>query len=294
MSWSEVWSAFINSLPDTQRPPSSLPVRLRPQFHEKVWGVASLAPWFPRAGKPGKKLGEAWFTARPSLPILVKFLFTSEKLSVQVHPDGECGIGKTEMWHILRAEKGARIALGFTRPIGEKSLRAAALSGKIEQRLRWIAVSPGETYFIPAGTIHAIGAGITLCEIQQNSDITYRLYDYGRPRELHLDEGLSAADLEGWRHPGARVATSLPDGWSRLAECRYFTTDSLELNRKLRYRSRRPRFELLICLHGAGLLNGESLAPGHVWLLPAGSAVELAPRATLRLLRTYVPPSSDA
>ena len=117
--------------------------------------------------------------------------------------------------------------------------------------------------------------------------------DYSR-HEYHHPAAGWGADLEGWRHPGARVATSLPDGWSRLAECRYFTTDSLELNRKLRYRPRRPRFELLICLHGAGLLNGASLAPGHVWLLPAGSEVELAPRATLRLLRTYVPPSSDA
>jgi mannose-6-phosphate isomerase len=255
--------------------------------------VASLAPWFPRAGKPGKKLGEAWFTARPSLPILVKFLFTAENLSVQVHPDGECGIGKTEMWHILRAEKGARIALGFTRPIGKESLQVAALSGKIEQRLRWITVSPGETYFIPAGTIHAIGAGIALCEIQQNSDITYRLYDYGRPRELHIEEALNAADLAGWRHPGARVATGLADGWSRLAACPYFVADSIELSRRLRYRPRRSRFELLICLDGSGLLNGESFAAGHVWLLPARSAVELIPKSTLRLLRTYVP-SSDA
>jgi len=270
-------------------------MRLRPKFYEKVWGAHDLAPWFPAAGKRGgKKLGEAWFTAKPPLPILTKFLFTSEKLSVQVHPDGECGIGKTEMWHILRAEKGASIALGFTAPIAKKALRSCALTGTIENRLRWIEVSPGETYFIPAGTIHAIGGGITLCEIQQNSDITYRLYDYGRPRELHLDQSLAVADLEGWRHPGAVAAADLPEGWKRLVKCPYFVTDMLELSRKKRYRPIGSPFELLICLEGSGLLGGERLRAGHVHLLPAKSPVlDLAPQGTLRLLRTYAP-SPDA
>ncbi len=270
-------------------------VRLRPQFYEKVWGVRDLGPWFPAAGKrTGRKLGEAWFTAKPPLPLLTKFLFTSGKLSVQVHPDGKWGVGKTEMWHILRATRDARIALGFTEPMSKEALREAALSKAIEQRLRWIKVSPGETYFIPAGTIHAIGPGITLCEIQQNSDITYRLYDYGRPRELHLDQGLEVADLKSWQHPGAALPIDLPDGWKRLVSCPYFVTDSFELSRKMRYRPHRSRFELLICLEGTGLLDGQRFAAGHVWLLPAGSkAVELAPRGTLRLLRTFEP-SADA
>ena len=146
---------------------------------------------------------ERWYTSEPPLPILVKHLIAAEKLSVQVHPDGECGVGKTEMWHILSASPGAQIALGFTQPVDAEALRAAAASGEIERLLRWIPVNTGETYFIPAGTVHAIGGGITLCEIQQNSDITYRLYDYGRPRELHLDRALEAADLSAWRHPGA-------------------------------------------------------------------------------------------
>src|SRR3954451_2645928 len=109
----------------------SAPVRLEPTYHERVWGI----PW---PGEPDKKIGEAWFTTDPPLPILPKFLYTSEKLSVQVHPDGECGVGKTEMWHILDAEPGARIALGFTKQISAETMREAALERKIEELLRWV------------------------------------------------------------------------------------------------------------------------------------------------------------
>src|SRR5229473_2033034 len=230
------------------------PVKLTRTPHERVWGI-------PAPG--GKIIGEDWYTASPPLPILVKFLFTSDKLSVQVHPDGECGVGKTEMWHILDADPGAQIALGFEQPIGAEALREAALSGEIERLLRWIPVQPGETYFIPAGTVHAIGAGITICEIQQNSDITYRLYDYGRPRELHLDRALEAADLDAWRHPGPSLAHNLADGWKRLAGCRHFATDIREVKGRFRYVASQSSFELLMILEGSGELNG--------WLLPEGA-----------------------
>jgi len=266
-------------------------IRLAPTFHERVWGVSDLSPWFPEACTgDGRKLGEAWFTANPPLPILVKFLFTSANLSVQVHPDGEWGVGKTEIWHILRAAPAARIALGFEQPISSEAVKAAALSGEIERLLRWIPVKPGETYFIPAGTIHAIGGRITICEIQQNSDITYRLYDYGRGRELHLDRGLAAANLAAWRHPGAVAGIRLADGWTRLAECRYFATDSNEIDGVVSYQPDRSRFELLICLEGAGRLNGEPFAAGAVWLIPQESEPLLLKSQTpLRLLRSYVP-----
>jgi mannose-6-phosphate isomerase len=270
---------------------NSSPRALSPVFHERVWGVENLGPWFPTAIPPaGRKFGEAWFTAEPPLPILVKFLFASESLSVQVHPGGECGVGKTEMWHILRAEPGARIALGFERAIAAAELHAAALSGEIERLLRWVPVHPGETYFIPAGTIHAIGAGVTLCEIQQNSDITYRLYDYGRPRELHLDRGLAVSDLENWRHPGACAALDLADGWKRLADCRYFATDSIHLRGPFVYQPGPGRFELLICLEGTGLLSGKSFSRGDVWLIPDGSgSLPIECAGELCLLRSYVP-----
>jgi mannose-6-phosphate isomerase len=121
------------------------------------------------------------------------------------------------MWHILRADPGAQIAIGFREPITKDRLRESSLSGEIEHLLRWVDVSPGETYFIPAGTVHAIGAGIALCEIQQHSDVTYRLYDYGRPRELHLDKALQVADTSA--HDGRPVPLPI--------DCAYFHTDLL-------------------------------------------------------------------
>ena len=264
----------------------SSPVRLAPKFYERVWGVHDLAPWFAER-RADTKLGEAWFTTTPSLTILPKFLFTSEKLSVQVHPEGDVGVGKTEMWHILCAEPGASIALGFTRPVAADELRQAAVSGEIEKLLRWIAVAPGETYFIPAGTVHAIGAGLTICEIQQNSDITYRLYDYQRPRDLHLDDGIAAANLEAWRHPGASVETPLPDGWTRLAECPHFTTDSRQINGEFRYQPDRTRSELLICIGGSGLLNGEPFSAGAVWIVPKDSApIKIESGGDVKFLRS--------
>jgi mannose-6-phosphate isomerase len=224
---------------------------------------------------------ERWYTSEPPLPILVKLLAASEKLSVQVHPAGECGVGKTEMWHILSAAPGAQIALGFEQPVDAERLRSAALSGEIENLLRWIPVGAGETYFIPAGTVHAIGGGITLCEIQQNSDITYRLYDYGRPRELHLDRAVDAADLEAWRHPGASRAQDLPDGWKRLASCCHFATDIRDVQGDFSYVASQSSFELVMVLEGSGELNG--------WLLPEGAAIEFTPENPLRLLRAYLP-----
>jgi mannose-6-phosphate isomerase len=277
-------TASINLSPDAA-------VRLTPSFHKRVWGVDDLAPWFPGVSDPsGEKLGEAWFTLESAFPILVKFLFTSANLSVQVHPDGEWGIGKTEMWHILNADPGAKIALGFEEPITAERLRSAALSGEIEQLMRWIPVNPGETYFIPAGTVHALGAGLTICEIQQNSDITYRLYDYGRPRELHLDQGIAATDLNAWRHPGPAGSIAMEDGWQRMAECRHFATHSREINGAFPYRAESSRAELLVCLEGSGTLNGAVCQPGDVWLIPAESGhLQMEAPTKLRLLRTFVP-----
>jgi mannose-6-phosphate isomerase len=194
------------------------------------------------------------------------------------------------MWHILRAAPGATIALGFQRAVTAGEARQAALSGEIERMLRLFPVSPGETYFIPAGTVHAIGAGVTICEIQQNSDITYRLYDYGRPRELHLERGVAAIDLASWRHPGPAAPTALDDGWRRLVSCRHFATDALELAGALDYRPGASRFELLIAVEGAGRFNGVPFGPGAVWLAPAGCGpIRIESAGELRMLRTFPP-----
>lgn len=266
------------------------PVRLEPSFHERVWGSTALMPWFPDSYA---KIGEVWFSAREHIPLLFKFIFTTERLSVQVHPGDdyaarhENSAGKTEMWHILHAEPGATIALGFKQPIDRERLREASLSGEIEQLLQWMPVRAGQTFFTPAGTVHAIGAGIVLCEIQQHSDITYRLYDYGRPRKLHIERGVEVAQLVP--HPGVSVPTPLPDGAERLVTCRYFHTDRLVFDRDCTYQP--ARAEVLIVLGGCGRIAGQPFAPGQAWLLPAGCpAFTLCPESQAEFIRTCAPP----
>ena len=173
------------------------PVRLATRCVEKVWGRTSLPQPFACPGD--EPVGEIWFEPDGSLPdLLAKYLFTSAKLSVQVHPrDGEAGPGipgKDECWLVLDAEPGASLAIGFCEAISADAMRAAALDGSIEHLLEWHQVSAGDFFYLPAGTVHAIGAGISLVEVQQNTDITYRLFDYGRPRELHLDAALAVAE----------------------------------------------------------------------------------------------------
>lgn len=197
---------------------------------EKPWGRATLPiPVEDHGG--GRRIGEIWFTRdddRP-MPLLVKLLFTSERLSIQVHPDDEQArarglpAGKTECWYVTAAEPGAVLGIGTREPVSRERLRASALDGGIEALIDWKPVQAGDFFIIPAGTVHAIGAGVSLVEIQQNSDVTYRLYDYGRPRELHLDDGLAVARAEPY--PAAR---SLRTGGGRegcrlLAQCEHFT-----------------------------------------------------------------------
>ena len=259
------------------------PVRLKATQHEKIWGSTNLEPWFPRSDK---KIGEVWFTADSAIPVLVKFLFTSDKLSVQVHPAG--AQGKTEMWYILRAEPGAQIALGFREPPSRERMREAAQSGEIESLLRWFPVKPGETYFVPAGTVHAIGAGIALCEIQQNSDITYRLYDYGRPRELHLEQGIAIADLgahRGLSQPVRRSATR-----QLLAGCEYFETELIDAAEQVEQKAHATRFQLLVFLQGHGKLDDASFRQGEVWLIPPQSgAHQIYPDSPVRALAVTGP-----
>lgn len=295
------------------------PLRLLPSFREKIWGSTTLEPWFENRSE---KTGEVWFTfdgaetdagatlaelmrsygaallgrawREPRFPILVKFLFTSERLSIQVHPDDararawEGSAGKTEMWHLLRAAPDATLALGFSEPIGRERLREASLSGEIERLVRWFPARAGETYFAGAGTVHAIGGGLALCEIQQNSDVTYRLYDYGRPRELHLDRGVAVAALEP--HPGPVAPIELGGGRRLLASCPYFRTESWDLDGAVEYTPDPERVHVLIFLEGEGTAAGRPFASGQVWLVPAAAKpFALDPRGSVRLLRTFVP-----
>lgn len=263
------------------------PSQLNASYHEKTWGAHRLQPWFP---DQRAKIGEVWFSmlAEEHLPLMVKFIFTSERLSVQVHPDDNYALeheergGKTEMWYVLAAEPGARLALGFREPVSRARAREAALGGEIERLLRWWPVLTGQVYFVPPGTVHTLGAGVTVCEIQQNNQITYRLYDYGRPRELHLDRALDVARFD--THPGPAT----PAG-ERLISCPHFVTDRLEVGESL-YEPEAGRSHLLVVLEGSGSIAGGRMGPGQVWNIPAGTEpFTIAARGRAVLLRTYVP-----
>jgi mannose-6-phosphate isomerase len=173
------------------------------QVARKPWGVADLHPW-SSIDISGDPVGELWFVrADKNAPIpalLLKLLFTSEPLSIQVHPDDEfarsIGLpnGKTEAWYVLAANPGARVALGLKRHLTPPELRAAIRDGSIAGLTQWRPVAKGDIIFVPSGTIHAIGAGIVLAEIQQRSDTTFRLFDYGRQRELHEDGAVAVSN----------------------------------------------------------------------------------------------------
>jgi mannose-6-phosphate isomerase len=248
---------------------------IEPKFVERVWGTTRLSPLFP---DQDRKIGEVWFDAGSSFPLLIKFIFTSEKLSVQVHPeDGyarevENSRGKTEMWHILAALPDSTIALGFREPVTEQQLRAAIADESVESLLNWVPAKPGDTFFAKAGTVHAIGAGITLCEIQQNSDVTYRLYDYGRGRELHLEKGLAVA------------STGTYEGRREFpVKCDQFTTELLNLTEP--HKCVTGCDDVLVVLEGSGKVGEIAVSAGQVCIVTADSgSVPVQPDSRLKLL----------
>lgn len=200
-----------------------LPIRMV----AKVWGRDQLPP--PFTAPPGERIGEIWFEPPPELPqLLVKYLFTSEKLSVQVHPSDETALpgeaGKEECWLVLDAEPDARLAIGFVRKVSAEEIAAAAQDGSIEHLLEWHPARAGDLFYLPAGTVHAIGPGLCLVEVQQNSNTTFRLYDYGRPRELHLERALAVARREPY---DTRHRRSVADGQT-LVEGPHFRLDRIE------------------------------------------------------------------
>jgi mannose-6-phosphate isomerase len=168
----------------------------------KVWGRDRLPA--PFVAPAGERIGEIWFEPPPELPqVLVKYLFTSDKLSVQVHPSDAQALageaGKEECWLVLDADPDARLAIGFVHNVTPEEIAAAAQDGSIEDLLAWHPARAGDLFYLPAGTVHAIGPGLSLVEVQQNSDTTFRLYDYGRPRALHLERALAVAKGEPYR-----------------------------------------------------------------------------------------------
>jgi mannose-6-phosphate isomerase len=246
------------------------PFRLKPWFSERPWGKRDLRPWFADTGTT-ELVGEAWLTGPQCVvetgplagrtlasvatelggefPLLVKLLFPADKLSVQVHPDdaqaqafGETR-GKTECWYVLEAEPGAAVALGLKAGVDVAAVKAAVADGSMEKLLEWVPVSVGDMLFVDAGTVHAIAPGVVLLETQQTSDVTYRLYDYGRPRELHLEKGLHVIKT---KTAAGKVMPRVMGGFTRLIEQKYFVVDRFDV----------AAGEVRVAMDGPGCLVG--------------------------------------
>ncbi|HLW53848.1 MAG TPA: type I phosphomannose isomerase catalytic subunit [Candidatus Angelobacter sp.] len=318
--------------------PDLYPLILRPQFRERVWGSCDLAPIYSHE-ITGSPIGEAWLTGDDCqvangtfaghtlaelaeelgaqllgvsaakdrrFPLLIKFLFPKDKLSVQVHPDDESAAragepcGKTECWYVLSAEPGAQIALGLKPGTGKTDVECAIREARLEQLLNWITIRAGEMYYVEAGTIHAIGPGSVIVETQQNSDTTYRLYDYGRPRELHIAAGLRAAK-EATRAGKVLIGQAENVGGKRqqnLITSPCFIVDKFQLARAWQFQ--RPQHLrrsvwCLVVLRGYGILEYEGLPPqvfsaGEALVVPA--AVDrfiLKPQWELEFLCSSLP-----
>lgn len=248
---------------------------------EKVWGREELPP--PFVAPTGQRIGEIWFDPPAELDeLLVKYLFTSEKLSVQCHPDDAqaeaAGLGrngKEECWLVVATEPGATLGIGFREELSAEQMRAAALDGSIEKLMVWHEVQAGDFFYIPANTVHAIGPGCSIIEIQQNCDITYRLYDYGRPRELHLEEGMAVAN--GSPYP-AELHQKLPaSGHASLVDGPHFTLDLVDgvADDGLLYAYSGKL--LVVPLSGEVLVSGEVVRPGECAYAPSLASVTFAP-----------------
>ncbi len=239
------------------------PFLLEPWFSPRPWGTLDLMPWY--SYKPGEPIGEAWLTGdacrvsggvysgqtfgevvarnREAMlgslagtfadyPLLLKILFPHQKLSVQVHPDDALAAasgqtrGKTECWYVLTADAGATVALGLKPGTDAAAIRASVADHTMEDLMVQVPVVPGDMVYVDAGTVHAIGPGVILLETQQTSDLTYRLYDYGRPRELHVEKAIEATRF---LTAAGKVAPKQQADSTLLIEQRYFTVDRLQI-----------------------------------------------------------------
>lgn len=251
----------------------------------------TLRAWLDKAGK--EALGTAC-EAFEDFPMLIKLIDAKKDLSIQVHPsdayalEHEGQYGKTEMWVVLDAEPGASLYYGFDREVSLEEFSSRVSDGTLTEVLRKVPVKPGDVFFIPSGTLHAIGAGLVIAEIQQNSNVTYRVFDYGRlgadgkPRPLHVEKALAVTDR--------RPAPALDFG-DHLGDCRYFTTDGYQGD--FRGDCDGTSFHALLFTDGQGSLTcgGETreVKKGQCWFLPAGSG-EYQVSGDVRTLDAYLTP----
>ena len=284
-------------------PTPNLPLALRPVLVERVWGTTNLGSWH-KGGPTGKPIGEIWLTAEEctvasgpeagrtlkelttahpevfpdpnhqGFPLLLKLLFPREKLSVQVHPDDTQAQaqgmprGKTECWYVIEAEPGAEVAVGFNQPLSTADVRASIQDGSIESKLRKIPVQIGDMILVDAGTVHAIGPGMIVLETQQYSDTTYRLWDYGRPRELHVEPGMAVTRTETAAGPVQPVPM---EGFTRVASSPFFLVDRFSLDgvENIRLDST-EKVQILVALdEGVSVV----VTGDHLFAVPRGQAV---------------------
>ncbi|WP_311082141.1 type I phosphomannose isomerase catalytic subunit [Paenibacillus polymyxa] len=256
--------------------------------------------------------GQEWLGAKGvsekggRFPLLIKLLDCNDDLSVQVHPtDDYAGLpvgelGKTEMWYVLDAKPDAKIIYGLTEGVTRESLRTALESGDILGSLRQVPVEAGDTFFIPAGTVHALCAGVVVAEIQQNSDTTYRLYDYnrpgldGKPRELHIEDSLNVTSYEGAGATTMKTDGLQPGKWLQLAACEYFVVEKGIVDGSWALSTTEDSFTILVICEGSGSIawdhNTESLSckAGDCFLLPANlNGYTL--NGGMTVLRSYLP-----
>jgi mannose-6-phosphate isomerase len=305
------------------------PFLLIPIFDERPWGVRDLRPIYTKVVK--EPIGESWLTWEDNrvangplagrtlgelskqyrrdlvgqaawhedrFPLLVKFLFPGSKLSVQVHPDDEQArkagqpCGKTECWYALAAKPGAQVALGLKQGTTLEDFERAIADKRAEELLNWVDVHQGDMLYVAAGTVHTIGGGMILLETQQTSDVTYRLYDYGRPRELHIAEGLAATRLHTTAGKVVRRASDAPDA---LVRSPYFQVGKIRLREPLHARVNPASPQILVAIDGAGIVESQGMAPisfatGEAVVIPAAVCqYTVRPQWELEIMRMSLP-----
>ncbi len=314
---------------------------MSPSFDPRPWGTTNLAPIYPNL-QFAEKIGEAWLTgddcnvtngpcAGQSLsnlslrfgrdlvgdaardanrfPLLLKFLFPHEKLSVQVHPDDEQARrvgepwGKTECWYIAHAKPGSQIALGLKPGTTTAQFEQSIHENRAEELLNWINVYPGELIYVAGGTVHTLGPGSVIIETQQQSDTTYRLYDYGRPRELHLENGLAAVKEKVASGKAIRPAPiPLNGGSNRLSPmvaAPHFAVDKFDLKQAHTFAtaddSGKNSVQILVAIDGCAMIEAPGAEPvtlvkGDAVVVPASlPEFTVRPQWSIEFLKSYVP-----
>jgi mannose-6-phosphate isomerase len=314
------------------------PLLMKPLFDPRPWGRLDLSPIYPR--KFNEKIGESWLTGDNCVvangrltgkslrelsahykrelvgeapqddhrfPLLLKFLFPQEKLSVQVHPDDAAAqqvgepCGKTECWYVVHAQPGAEIGLGLKAGVTQDEFERSIHECRAEDLLNWVQVSAGDMIYVAGGTVHTLGPGSIIVETQQQSDTTYRLYDYGRPRELHLKDGLRVIKENA---PSGKVrpqtSQSLNGSGSRrepLIASSYFTVEKYELRSRYEFGAGpgKSSAQILVATAGAGALSAPGCEPakfgkGDAVVVPACiSHFEVQPESKVQFIKSFVP-----